>query len=108
MYSWKKITWYGGSRMKESSPVIQRLLWISRNQMKESDGILLWCRLWDKKKFRPYVCLGRISYLDHDSTSHPIKFLFELKDYPKLVSPITAKIPSPFQQFIQKSCFKNS
>ncbi len=102
------MTWYGGSRMKETSPVIQRLIWISRQEMRESDGILLWCRLLDNKKFRPYVCLGRISYLDHDSTSHPIRFLFELKDYSKLISPKTAKRPTPFQQIIQKSCFKSS
>lgn len=62
------ITWFGGSRMHDGTPVIQKLLQVGANNNYEShtgqsSGVVLWCRLYDHqhKTFQPYICLGRLS-----------------------------------------------
>uniref|UniRef100_A0A7S2EEJ7 Uncharacterized protein n=1 Tax=Trieres chinensis TaxID=1514140 RepID=A0A7S2EEJ7_TRICV len=86
------ITWFGGSRMHEQSPVMQRLLNIgkraARNDLSTNDGIILWCRLFEstKRGFGPYVCMGRVGYHSHFSNTHPLKFIWCLLDYDKLIS----------------------
>jgi hypothetical protein len=62
----REVSWFGGSRMHESTPVIQKLQAIGSKtnlEKSSSDGIVLWCRkyLVDQKTFSPYVCLGRLS-----------------------------------------------
>ena len=85
------MSWYGGSKMKADSPSIQKLVYIgqkaSRNELLPTDGIVLWCRLYNKSKksFEPYACLGRLSYVDHDPNVQPIKFVWNLMDYNILV-----------------------
>ncbi len=91
-----QMSWFGGSRMKEDSAVIQNLITIGQKAAMKDDGIdnndmtladdcgiVLWCRLYDdqKKSFGPYVCLGRLSYHIHDPQVHPIKFIWNLEDY---------------------------
>ena len=78
--------------MHERTPAIQNLLRIGKmatNEMlaKES-GIVLWCRLYDEKKrnFQPYTCMGRVAYHCHDSSVHPIKFVWGLLDYETLMN----------------------
>ena len=80
------MTWYGGSRMKEESPSIQKLIDVggkaARGELEDTDGIVLWCRIYqqEKRTFSPYTCLGRLAYMSHDSKSYPIKFLWKLLD----------------------------
>ena len=62
----QKITWFGGSRMRDGSPVIQKLVHVgSRADVENSPfkGVVLWCRkyLLDRRTFSAYVCLGRLS-----------------------------------------------
>eukprot|EP00559_Dactyliosolen_fragilissimus_P005863 CAMPEP_0184859738 /NCGR_PEP_ID=MMETSP0580-20130426/4727_1 /TAXON_ID=1118495 /ORGANISM="Dactyliosolen fragilissimus" /LENGTH=292 /DNA_ID=CAMNT_0027356541 /DNA_START=449 /DNA_END=1324 /DNA_ORIENTATION=+ len=77
-----KMTWFGGSRMYNESPVIQHLIETgkraSSNDLKDTDGIILWCRKFDKERkvFEPYICLGRVGYSTHNSASHPIEFIW--------------------------------
>lgn len=62
----RQVSWFGGSRMHEGTPVIQKLkAVVSKKNGKDSssDGIILWCRKYiaEHKTFSPYVCLGRLS-----------------------------------------------
>lgn len=62
----REVSWFGGSRMHEETPVIQKIKAIgSKKDLEESssEGIILWCRKYiaDQKTFSPYVCLGRLS-----------------------------------------------
>jgi len=85
-----RMTWYGGSRMKEESPVIQKLISIGKSaangDLPESCGIVLWYRMYniEKRNFEPYSCLGRLSYHSHESGSQPIQFVWNLLDYDRL------------------------
>lgn len=82
-----QMTWYGGSKMKPDSIAIQKLVLIgqkaAKNELPPSDGIVLWCRLYNKTKktFDPYTCIGRLSYHSHDPEVRPIKFVWNLIDY---------------------------
>ena len=78
----QQITWFGGSRMYDDSPVIHKLLQYGRDATKESSKIVLWCRKYDgdAKKFTPYICLGRLSYHSHSPGSHPLSFVWNLVD----------------------------
>ena len=78
----KRITWYGGSRMYDYSPVIHKLLKFGKEATKMSSNILLWCRRYDTvtKKFTPYICLGRLSYESHQPGSQPLAFVWNLID----------------------------
>ena len=82
-----KMSWYGGSRMRPESPVIQKLISVgkraSQGKLPEDCGIVLWYRLYnkDKRVFEPYACLGRLGYENHEPNSQPIKFTWNLLDY---------------------------
>ena len=87
------MTWFGGSKMHNDTPVIQKLIRIGiQAKSKNSDtsnksGIVLWCRMYDKERrcYRPYACLGRLSYDSHHPGSYPVKFIFNLLDYDRLL-----------------------
>lgn len=87
----RRMTWYGGSRMHEDSPVIQRLVSAGRkaleNPEQTSNAIILWCRQYqaDKKTFGPYHCLGRLAYSSHEPGSMPVSFVWTLLDFDRLV-----------------------
>jgi hypothetical protein len=62
----REVSWFGGSRMHENTPVLQKLKAIGSKtnlEKSSSEGIILWCRKYisDQKTFSPYVCLGRLS-----------------------------------------------
>jgi hypothetical protein len=64
----RQVNWFGGSKMHDGSPLIQRLkhmgIEASQHQPKDSDrAVILWCRHYNvsKKGFDPYVCFGRLS-----------------------------------------------
>lgn len=52
-----RVTFYGGKRMVDESPIIQRL------KRDANGGVVLWCREYnpDTKTFHPYFCMGRLS-----------------------------------------------
>ena len=81
----KQITWFGGSRMHDDSPVIHKLLKHGKDATtkKEDAKIILWCRRYqpDVKKFTPYVCFGRLGYESHIPGSRPLSFVWNLLDY---------------------------
>ena len=76
----RRVTWFGGSRMHDESPVIHKLL------QGESSNIILWCRRYQKevKNFTPYVCFGRMGYNSHVPGSRPLSFVWDLLDYDAL------------------------
>jgi hypothetical protein len=89
----KQITWFGGSRMHDESPVILNLIRIGQQQaasqtstLSASSGIVLWCRRYQSKtkKFGSYVCLGRLAYHSHLPSSSPLSFVWNLLDHDKL------------------------
>ncbi|KAL3933855.1 MAG: hypothetical protein SGARI_003608 [Bacillariaceae sp.] len=58
------VTWFGGSRMNEETPVIQKLSKLGKQAVASSasppdSGIMLWCRLHnaETKKFGPYTMM---------------------------------------------------
>jgi len=60
------VTWFGGSRMHNGTPVIRKLVRVGQdpNLEKSSDkGIILWCRKYnpETKGFSAYACLGRLA-----------------------------------------------
>ena len=80
----KQITWYGGSRMHPESNVIRRLLKESRrgDQATAPCPLVLFCRL----PAEPYVCCGRLAYVEHDESKMPLRFVWKLLDADALVS----------------------
>jgi len=82
-----KVSWFGGSRMTEDSPVIQDLIRIGK-ESSESSAIVLWCRHynWETRKLMPYTCLGRLAYESHQAGSYPVAFTWRLKDYHTIIS----------------------
>ena len=102
-----QITWFGGSRMHEETKVIKRLLRVGKATTSganaSSDGLVLWCRRFDvnKKSFTPYVCLGRLSYHSHEVGSRPLKFVWNLMDYDRLVNHQEENVRSSFQEFVE-------
>lgn len=88
----RKITWFGGSRMHEESNVIRRLIRVGKKaasdgRLDSREGLVLWCRTYDpaKRTHSPYTCLGRLSYVEHEVGSHPLKFVWKLIDFDRLV-----------------------
>lgn len=104
-----QMTWYGGSRMTADSNVIQKLVTIGQkaanDELSPSDGIVLWCRLYNKEKktFGPYACLGRLSYYSHDANVQPIQFVWNLMDYNILSRTSKNDADNVFQQIIDHS-----
>jgi len=82
----QQMTWFGGSRMHEESPIIQKLFRTIEGG-RVDDGILLWCRHYNPKTktHHPYTCLGRLSYHSHIPQSRPLQFVWNLDDYPTLI-----------------------
>jgi len=80
----RQITWFGGSRMHDESPVIHKLIQYGQDAMikKDDSKIILWCRRYqtENKKFTPYVCLGRLGYESHIPGSSPLSFVWNLLD----------------------------
>ena len=81
------VSWFGGSRMTEDSPVIQDLIRMGKEpalakREPTSSAILLWCRNydWETKKLPPYTCLGRLAYESHEAGSYPVAFTWRLID----------------------------
>ena len=71
------ITWYGGSRMNEDTPLIQRLQ--LGNELSKDD-ILLFIR-FEKES---YSCLGRLEMESCNVSASPVQFIWRLKDIDKL------------------------
>jgi len=92
--------------MHEETKVIRRLLRVGKAVASEerdsSDGIILWCRRYDasKKSHTPYVCLGRLSYRSHEPGSRPLKFVWNLMDYDRLVNHKDENVRNTFQEFV--------
>ena len=91
----KRVTWFGGSRMHDESPVIHKLL------QGESSNIILWCRRYQKevKNFTPYVCFGRMGYNSHVPGSRPLSFVWDLLDYNALKNHIDLVVRDKFEVF---------
>jgi hypothetical protein len=97
-----QITWFGGSRMQDDTPVVQRLLTLGRQASSSSSGIILWCRRYEKEKktFSPYVCLGRLAYHSHVPGSYPLSFVWTLLDHSALQNHSDEAVRQGFQQFV--------
>ena len=98
----KQITWFGGSRMQDDTPVVQRLLRLGKAASPSSSSIILWCRRYEaeKKTYSPYVCLGRLGYQSHVPGSYPLSFVWMLLDYSALKDHRDKSVGKRFQQFI--------
>lgn len=84
----QQITWFGGSRMYEDTPVIEKLIRLGKEAMASSSRIIIWCRKFvsERRAYGPYVCLGRLSYHSHEPGSHPVAFVWNLLDRERLRS----------------------
>lgn len=83
----RSISWFGGSKMTEDTPVIQRLIDMNVTAIsKEQDAVILWVRycMETSSTLSPYICLGRCGYENHVIGSRPLKFSLSLLDYDKL------------------------
>ena len=118
----KYVTWFGGSRMHDESPVIKDLIRVGYEQRKQQQrvppatsvgesssalpssagGIVLWCRLYNDgtKKFCPYICLGRLSYESHVPGSSPLSFVWKLMDFDALQNHDDQLVRRQFEQVI--------
>lgn len=87
----RRVTWFGGSKMKEESPTIQNLIRLGNESSltpPSSSGIILWCRQYNRetKRLVPYTCLGRLAYESHVTGSQPVAFTWKLIDYEAIVT----------------------
>lgn len=112
-----QITWFGGSRMVDDSPIVQKLLawgkeptsWHTSTESKGSDSnyskLVLWCRRFEveRKAFGPYICLGRLAYASHEPASYPLSFVWRLLDAEKLLTHEDTKVRSAFQAMIKSA-----
>lgn len=72
------ITWYGGSQMRSDSRVVERLVASSSGSSNSgSESILLFARLPGQS----YVCLGQLSISTFDLETHPVMFVWTLKQF---------------------------
>lgn len=92
------VSWFGGSKMREDSPVIQRLIHMgketaSNNSSISTSRIILWCRHNDAqtKKLLPYTCMGRLAYESHVPGSQPVTFTWRLIDYDSIMDSQTTR-----------------
>jgi hypothetical protein len=99
----KQITWFGGSKMTDDSPIIKKLIQWGKEATDSSSKIILWCRKFDTstKAFSPYVCLGRLSYHHHEPGSRPLEFVWNLLDCERIANHPDAQVRETFQTFIQ-------
>ena len=98
-----KITWFGGSRMVNDTPVVEKLIRWGREATDVSSKIVLWCRRFDseQKRFHPYVCLGRLSYVSHEPGSQPLAFVWSLLDAQRLKKSDSSAVRESFQQILE-------
>jgi len=73
------IQWYGGSRMHEDSPIVQRLIKAGGGGTSK-DAVLLFVRLEGQN----YVCFGRVQHSQYDLQRDPISIQWRLQDYDRL------------------------
>lgn len=106
-----RVTWFGGSRMHDDSPVVHKLI----NYGKEASGssvtkdedekkvsdIVLWCRRYQPeiKKFSPYACFGRMGYRSHMPGSRPLSFVWDLLDRDGLINHDDPAVREMFEAF---------
>lgn len=97
----RQITWFGGSRMHDESPVVEKLIRYGKDATSR-DKIILWCRMYqtETKKFSPYACLGRLGYQSHIPRSQPLSFVWNLLDHDQLTSHSEKDVCDLFQSFI--------
>lgn len=100
----KQMTWFGGSKMHDETPLIEKLIAAGKESNKvfkekeqsspdEADGIILFCRLLDEKKRpRPYTCMGRVGYHSHIPGSRPLQFVWNLIDHEGLTNDDTLQL----------------
>ena len=97
-----KITWFGGSKMHDNSPVIHKLLKYGKDATtKEDSKIILWCRRYqvDVKKWTPYMSFGRLGYHSHVPGSQPLSFVWNLLDYEGLKHHVDLAVRERFDLF---------
>lgn len=96
-----RVTWFGGSRMHDDSPVIRKLLQYGRDAAEGRSNIVLWCRRYrpEVKSFSPYVCFGRLGYRSHEPGSQPLSFLWDLLDHGGLVNHEDQTVRETFEEF---------
>lgn len=104
----QQVTWFGGSRMFDETPVIEKLIRWGReatDSSSSSSRIILWCRRFEaeRKAFGPYVCLGRLSYQSHEPGSQPLAFVWNLLDSHRLSNHVDVQVRETFQQFLDAS-----
>jgi hypothetical protein len=97
----RRVTWFGGSRMHEKTPAIQRLMHegaILSSSTTTLSCIVLWCRRYQPtcKTFTPYTCMGRLGYHSHEAGSRPLAFCWNLIDYDRLVKHADLKVRENF------------
>jgi hypothetical protein len=97
----KQITWFGGSRMHDESPVIHKLIQRGKEATALSSRIVLWCRKYqrDIKQFTPYVCFGRLAYHSHVPESQPLAFVWNLLDSEAFQNHSDPLVRARFQEF---------
>jgi hypothetical protein len=100
----RQITWFGGSRMHDESPVIQQLLRVGlqATATSKSSGIVLWCRTYrtETKGFGPYTCLGRLAYQSHAVGSSPLSFVWNLLDFERLKEHPDETVRQTFEELV--------
>jgi hypothetical protein len=98
----KKITWFGGSRMVDDSPVVEKLIRWGKEATDSSSKIVLWCRQFDsdQNRFHPYVCLGRLSYDSHKPGSYPLTFVWSLLDAERMQLSGNSAVRENFSKFL--------
>lgn len=78
----KQVTWYvGGANPTEKSPIVGRLLSISKNVDRAKTQVLLFCR---ERGTEPYVYCGSLGYVAHDATKKGFEFTWRLKEHARL------------------------
>ncbi|KAL9189620.1 hypothetical protein ACHAXT_009295 [Thalassiosira profunda] len=98
----RQVTWFGGSRMHDESPVIHKLLEYGKEASSAGgSNIVLWCRRHrpEDKSFSPYACFGRLGYRSHVPGSRPLSFVWELLDYDRLKNHADAGVRQTFEEF---------
>ena len=97
----RQITWFGGSRMHDESPVVEKLIRYGKDAASR-DKIILWCRMYqtETKKFSPYACLGRLGYQSHVPRSQPLSFVWNLLDHDQLTNHSKKDVYNLFQSFV--------
>ncbi|KAL7540570.1 hypothetical protein ACHAXR_012540 [Thalassiosira sp. AJA248-18] len=121
----KQVTWFGGSRMHDESPVVHKMIRFGKEEMRSlakkttneeeeasakannvdsNNTIVLWCRRYqpEVKKFSPYVCFGRMGYRSHVPGSRPLSFVLELLDYDGLKCHDHPAVRETFDMFTKK------